>query len=108
MTTVHRKCHIQTLSDAIELSLIASLCALVADIVWLLHDVASNGISVVYCIVFVGLLLGNVITSIALYRHHTGRVRTTLATMLRDKLALQHSINKHFLRSKKEHKYEKQ
>ena len=95
MNTVNRKCHIQTLSDTIELSLIASLCALVADMIWLLHDVFNNGISVVYCTVFLGLLLGNVITIIALYRHHIGHVKTTLKVLLHDKLVLQHSINKH-------------
>lgn len=100
MTHLTKKCHIQTLADAIELSLIASLIALFADTIWVIHDVHQNGMSCIYIVIFIGLSSGLIITGVALFRHHTGKMHNTLKTLLHVKLAKQKSINKH----KREHR----
>ena len=100
MTNLTKKCHIQTLADAIELSLLASTIALFADSAWVVHDIVHNGMSMTYGCILTGLLGATVITGYALVRHHTGRMHNTLKTLLHSKLARQKSINKH----KREHK----
>ena len=100
MTTLTKKCHIQTLADAIELSLLASTIALIADSAWVVHDIIHNGWSLTYACILAGLVCATCITGYALVRHHTGRMVIALQTLLHDKLAKQKSINKH----KREHK----
>lgn len=89
------KCHTKALSDTIELSLLASFIALVADMMWLLHDVYTNGGSLIYIFIFTGLMVGISLTGIALKRHHTSSVRELLRTLMADKIKVQKHKNKH-------------
>lgn len=79
------KCHLKALGDTVELSLCAGVTAIVADLVWLTHDILSNGLSAVYSAVATGLLLGLIITAIALWNYHKTLVTSTLK---------QHYVNK--------------
>lgn len=69
------KCHLCALRNAVELSLIASLISLCSDLYWLVHDISANGMSQAYCSIFIGLLLGNLLTLKALYSHHCDCVK---------------------------------
>lgn len=65
-TTYHKKAFLTNFEIACE----AGILALVADLVWLTHDVISNGISIWYILIFLGLSLGLGLTIFALLRHH--------------------------------------
>lgn len=87
------KCHIKALRNTIELSLIASLTALIADLGWLIHDIHGNGLSVVYVSVGTGLIIGIVLTGFAVYNHHTGNVQCDIQEMYKKKLAVVRALN---------------
>lgn len=94
MVNITKKCHLQSLTDVVELSLIASLIALIADLSWLMHDIYVNGLSILYILVFTGLFTGIIITGTALKRHHYGAVAKMVKQLLREKLQLQHAISR--------------
>lgn len=66
--------HIKALSSGVELALISGVVSLGADILWLVHDVVANGMSVVYGTVGFGLIAGVLIAVYALYKIHTNKV----------------------------------
>ncbi len=91
----YTKCHLQALSDVIEIGLIASVIALIGDMAWLMHDIHSNGISMMYCSVGTVFIIGLCLTSLALYKHHNNTVESYLKSLLALKLFKQKHINKH-------------
>lgn len=48
----------------------AGIFALVSDEFWLLHDILTNGLSIWYILVGIGLLVGIIVTGYAWYHHH--------------------------------------
>ena len=63
---LHKKAFLTNFEIACE----AAILALVADLVWLSHDIMANGLSLWYIIVFIGLFTGTGLTVFALVRHH--------------------------------------
>jgi len=78
------KCHLKALSNTVELSLAASVTALVADVCWLAHDVITNGMSVTYAAVGTGLVIGLSVTVYAMIRHHKDSVKGDLQGRYRE------------------------
>jgi hypothetical protein len=72
---MNTKCHINAMRETIEISLIAGCVALFSDLIWLSHDILSNGLSAIYVIVGTGLIAGLALTGIALYHHHWSNVK---------------------------------
>lgn len=63
---LHRKAFLTNFEIACE----AGILALLADMLWVVHDVLANGMSIWYFVIFLGLFLGNALTVFALCRHH--------------------------------------
>lgn len=75
--------HIKAFLTNFEITCEAGILALAADILWIIHDIIFNGMSIWYFFVFLGLFLGLVLTGYALYRHHkyyTHRIARKLNT----------------------------
>lgn len=66
MSKFHRRAFLTNFEIACEFAIIA----LLADLLWLSHDVVQNGFSLCYGLVGTGLTLGILGTSFALIRHH--------------------------------------
>jgi len=81
------KCHFKALSNTIEMSLVASTIALIADVCWLTHDIVTNGMSATYAGVGAGLIAGLIATTVALVGHHRNQVKCDLRIKYVDKLA---------------------
>jgi hypothetical protein len=64
--TAHKRAFLSNFELACE----AAIVALVADLLWLLHDIVANGMSIWYGGVALGLILGVTFTIVALVRHH--------------------------------------
>lgn len=88
MKTIN-KCHLGAVMDVIELALIASLIALIADLGWVIHDVSSNHMSIAYGFIGGGLLIGIILTSLSLYKHHKVIVDEKRKHLLITKLKIQ-------------------
>ena len=65
-TKLHKKAFLTNFELACE----AGIVALVADLIWLVHDITNAGMSVWYAIVATGLIFGVAVTAYALARHH--------------------------------------
>lgn len=87
MRTVRVRAHIKAMSDTIEMGLVASLIALIADTGWIIKDISSHGLSLGYSAIGLGLLVGTAITAFLLVRHHRQRVRHGIKNMMLLKLA---------------------
>ncbi len=92
--------HIKALSDVIEVGLIAGVCALIADLAWVIHDINSNGLSAAYVFVASGLSSGLLLTAVALKNHHKLIAKEAARRLLTTKLNKQKQINL----AKKHHK----
>ncbi len=62
--------HIKAFLTNFELACEAGILALMADLLWLTHDIVVNGAGIVYGVVGMGLAGGILLTSYALVRHH--------------------------------------
>lgn len=94
---IRRRYHVKALSETIELSLISGLLALVSDIAWMAHDIASNGLSVWYGCVLFGLTLALLLLIKATLKHHHANVKQLLNGVLQDKLRL-HKAKKRYVK----------
>lgn len=83
---IKTKCHLKTLSETVELGLIASVAALMADLGWLTKDIVHNGFTAGYLGVGLGLLGGLLMTGYALYYHHKNGMKTKLQELYKTKL----------------------
>lgn len=93
-----QKCHVSAMMDVIEIALIASIVALVADLTWVLHDIVANGMSVVYAFIGGGLFIGLVLTGVSLYKHHVILVKQSRQSLLLMKLKIQKDKMRHLRR----------
>lgn len=80
------RCHLRTLSETVELGLIASVAALTADLGWLTKDIIHNGFTAGYLGVGIGLLGGLLLTGYALFYHHRNGMKTKLQELYKTKL----------------------
>lgn len=64
---------IQKLSTSFEILCAVSMAALTADLGWLAHDIFTNGFSVVYASVALGLFVGDLGTLYVWVRHFKGK-----------------------------------
>jgi hypothetical protein len=82
---------IKALKTDFELIGIAGSLALLADLIWLSHDIYVSGISIWYSIVGLGLLSALLVSLFIIYRHNASYVKkhTNILT------------NKHFLHKNK-------
>lgn len=67
---VDKKKHIKAFLTNFEIACEAGILALIADILWLTHDIVDNGMSIWYGFIFIGLVSGLWLTIFALVRHH--------------------------------------
>lgn len=89
------KCHLQVISETVELSILAGflgLCvgagAVYVDLMWLNHDIATNGLNADYAFfrncfrwILFGLFVAGGITLKALWLHHKNNVHARLYTV---------------------------
>lgn len=94
MANIRLRAHIQAMSSTMELIIIASVIALVADFCWVLHDVAENGISVAYVCIGGGLFTATVMTTWALRKHHLDIVQNGIKNLMVEKLEAQKKRNR--------------
>lgn len=93
--SVMMKCHLKAFSNAIELLTIAGALGLATDVVWMLHDIHSNGMSLSYGLLITGLITATVITIYAGIVHHKENVRCERDWHMKHKLMIQKSKAKH-------------
>lgn len=74
-----RKSHIKSGLELVELMSIAGWLAVVADVIWVIKDLAHNDfkLSVLYLVAFI-LVSALVILTIALYKYHTRQQKAIL------------------------------
>ena len=65
-TDIHRRAFLTHFEMACEFAVLITS----ADLIWLLHDVIANGLSITYIIVGSALLIGLLGTAYVLYKHH--------------------------------------
>lgn len=95
MTTLKRKCHLQALSENLELGLIGGLLASSVDSLWVIMDMIHNGVHWYYIIILLGLLTSTLAIAIALQRHHVNNVKQQIGIIYRAKKELLHRKLKH-------------
>lgn len=66
--------HMKVFLSNFEMGLEAGILITVADLFWLFHDVATNGMSIWYGLIMLALIIGIVWMCYILYRHHTHRI----------------------------------
>lgn len=62
--------HIKAYLTNFEVALEAGILVIIADILWLLHDILVNGLSVYYTSIGLLMSIGLLISIYALYKHH--------------------------------------
>lgn len=62
--------NLKALTTNFELIALAGLVSLVADFLWVLHDIFQNGLSVTYTIIGFGLVVGILLTLVVFIRHN--------------------------------------
>jgi hypothetical protein len=78
-----------------ELACIAGMAVIVADILWLSHDIYVNGFSIVYGVIGSFMIIGLIATVIIVYQHNSKIVRYLNKTLLESKLDKLHRKLKH-------------
>lgn len=94
MTRVRLRAHIRAMSSTMELIIIASLVALIADLSWIAHDIYYNGLSVWYSVVFTGIFSGTAMTLYALRKHHRDTVQNGIKNLMVEKIIAQKQRNR--------------
>lgn len=88
------RAHIRAMSSTMEIIIIASVVALVADTAWLGHDIYENGMGIWYALVGTGLLSATAMTGWALRKHHLDIVANGIRLLLAEKVADQKIRNR--------------
>ena len=94
MTGIKLRAHILAMSSTMEIIIIASVIALVADMGWLAHDIWHNGMNLWYSVVGLGLSSGTFMTIYALRKHHRDTVTNGLKQLKLNKIAEQKQRNR--------------
>ena len=94
MINVKLKAHIKAMSGTMEIIIIASVIALLADTLWLGHDMYENGFGLWYLMVGIGLLSATLITAWALRKHHLDTVQNGIKLLLIEKVTQQKQRNR--------------
>lgn len=93
-STVRVRAHLRAMSSTMEIIIIASVIALVADFTWVLHDIKENGFSVSYMMIGSALFLATAMTAYALRKHHNDTVQNGIRVLLTTKIAEQKARNR--------------
>lgn len=93
MRALKLKAHIKAMSSTMEIIIIASVIALIADFGWVCHDVIDNGISFWYGLIGGGLMIATLMTVYALRKHHLDSVENGAKLLLSQKIAEQRVRN---------------
>ena len=94
MATIRLRAHIRAMSSTMEIIIIASVIALLADTFWLAHDVYENGMGWWYGTVGAGLITATLMTAWALRKHHLDIVQNGIKNLLVEKLDEQKKRNR--------------
>ncbi len=94
MAPIRLRAHIRAMSSTMEIIIIASVIALVADFCWVLHDIVDNGMSVAYAFIGGGLFVAAIMTAWALRKHHLDIVQNGIKNLLVEKLDEQKKRNR--------------
>lgn len=94
MANIRLRAHIKAMSSTMEIIIIASVVALVADTSWLAHDIYENGMGVWYSVVGIGLVSATVMTTWALRKHHLDIVQNGIKCLLVEKIEEQKKRNR--------------
>jgi len=70
MDTQQKKRHIDAFLTNFELACQLSMIVIAADMIWLIHDVLANGLSVTYSVIFTLMVIGFIGTGYVIHRHH--------------------------------------
>lgn len=70
MNQIKKQKHINAFLTNFELACELAIIITTADLIWLLHDILQNGLSIVYSLIGILLIIGLVGTSFVVYRHH--------------------------------------
>lgn len=81
MNSVKKQCHLKAISENFELALLGGVLASGFDTVWVICDIAANGLSTHYVFILVALLLSTALISVALVRHHMINVHNSIGTI---------------------------
>jgi hypothetical protein len=94
MKAIRMRAHIKAMSNTIEICIIASIIALVADAGWVIHDVIDNGLSIWYILIETGLVIAALMTTYALIKHHNDQIENGFKMLLSKKIAEQRARNR--------------
>ena len=95
MASVKSKCHLNAISENLELGLIAGVLSCGIDTLWCVMDTIHNGIHWHYILITTVLLLATAILSVALVRHHKNNVKQEVGALLAFKKHLNKCKNRH-------------
>lgn len=79
------KAHYQALTDLVEMMSVASLIALLADVIWVIRDSIVGGFTFGMGFITVLLLTGLFLMSVGVYKYHHKAVKVLLHEMLEAK-----------------------
>jgi len=98
MKTIRLRAHIKAMSSTMEIIIIASVIALAADSLWVLHDILDNGMSWSYGGIGGSLVTATLMTLYALKKHHNDSVKNGIKLLLSEKLheqKVRNRLNRH-------------
>lgn len=81
-----RKSIISGIISDFEAVALAGALVIGADMFWLLHDILTNGISIVYTVIGLMMLSGFTLTIMVIYRHNALAARAALVLDLKARL----------------------
>ena len=86
--SIRSKAHFKILLTEFELIAVFSAIALLADTIWVFHDIFTNGMSAIYGVIAGGLLFALMGTLYIVYTHHTKFFKVYISEELRAKLKI--------------------
>lgn len=89
MSELTKRLHTKAFLGNFELACIFGIWICTTDLVWLTHDILSNGLSVWYVVVGFGLIVGNLGTLFVLVRHHQQYFRKLIHKRI-ERLVIKH------------------
>lgn len=89
------------MTQTMELLIIASIIAIIADLGWLMHDILVNGFSIAYALVLSGLGSGLILTCYAGWWHHVSNYKCEVKTRLQNKLKISKAKKRHYSKERR-------
>lgn len=91
---IQTQLHLKAFMSHFELACEFGILVILTDLGWLSHDILSNGLSLSYVLIGLGLITGLVGTSYVLYRHHRVYTHRYGARLARIQSSLSRRMNR--------------